>query len=1251
MSLNLISLNVRGLRNPEKRRAIFHRYRSSCKILCLQETHSDSETEKIWKSEWGGQIYFSHGQTNARGVATLIHPEFHGKTSCLYSDRDGRSITIRVNINDVTLSITNIYAPNKDSPNYMETNIRRTFEVSENIVVIGDFNTVMDPQLDRKNSTEHNHPKSAAKIRELEEELHLHDPWRAQNSNQVRYSWYRNIKRGHEIITQASRIDFALVSHGLSNMTHNCFYLQGLKSDHSAMFIGFNIHKVPRGSGYWKMNTAILRDIEYVRQMNGMILQRKPVQGMSAKEKWELLKKDIQKMSKKYTKARSNERTIAISQLTEKITEMEDRLQTLTSAEIELLENTKIEHDELVSEEIRGVMFRSKVKWNMEGERNTKYFYSLERAKYNAKTCTQIIYEDQIIDDPQQVLDKQREFYQDLYTSDSSVRFEPDFDTETVPKQMIAAKDVPISEEEFTAAIKGLRNGSCPGSDGIPAEFYKMFWKQIKEYLVPAIQESIEEGELHKTAKTGILNLIPKKDKDVRHLKNLRPITLLNTDYKVIEKMVANRMVPALEIVINEDQRGFLPNRRISTNIRKILDITKTAEEEQIDGLILSCDYMKCFDRIETTAVLGAMDKFGFSKELQKIVQMLYTGFQVRVQNNGHFSNYIDVQRSVRQGGPASNALFLTVAEILAVSIRSDSRIKGIMAKQIMNLLNQFADDMDVCSMNETESFSTVIKKIDEFHHHTGFLLNYDKTTVYRIGSAQKSNARHYTAQEMKWTNEGINVLGVNICPDETQLLRKNYNSILEKVNNVLTQWAKRSLSLLGKVNIINTMVASLFVYKMSVLPKIPDEIVKELNEKMVNFLWAGHKPKIKLSILQQQPENGGVKLTNFNTKDDALKIVWVKSVMENTYPAQFVYNTLDSTIKENIWVCNLRDTDVDKLINTTNVFWKDVLKAWCRYHFDAQKKDDQIIWYNSLIKIGGKPVKWKKPQEAGLLTISDLIRGREFISSTEARAQYELTDMQYNSLLSAIPQTIRENIKNKNEPFTDKKYKEFMESTRPVSFVYRNLTTPETDVSVIESKWQLELESEYNFCIAQEVMNISKHTTIAKYRSFQYRLLMRGIITNVQLKQWKIKDSEMCSLCNREKETYHHLFYHCSETKNVWDQAIETCHELNPNSEIDLSYANVICNAISEPVRNINNFICLVTKQYIYAKRCMGKKMTQSVKYVIYSLRNIEKYYAITQNKLKTFHKKWRTLPDCEWKDDDVQQILQQIETIGETS
>ena len=344
----------------------------------------------------------------------------------------------------------------------------------------------------------------------------------------------------------------------------------------------------------------------------------------------------------------------------------------------------------------------------------------------------------------------------------------------------------------------------------------------------------------------------------------MRPITLLNCDYKIIEKCIANRMTPILCEIINENQSGFLPGRRIQTNIRKILDLMNASEEDQVENIVLSCDYMKCFDRIEIESVISAMKYFGFSKYLCDWTRIIYKDFRLKVQHIGNFSAEIIPTCGVHQGGPASNAYFLVIAELLANELRNDRTIKGAFIKDILQFLNQYADDMDVCLQNDQQSLQRVLTHIKNFGGHTGFQLNYDKTTVYRIGSLKTSKAKLYTAENVKWTSEQINVLGVELNNESEQaLLQQNYQPLLQKTKQVLKTWRRRNLSLYGRIQIINTLVASLYVYKMAVLPRLPDVYIKQFNNMIEDFIWTGHKPKIPLDVLQLRRECGGLQLVD----------------------------------------------------------------------------------------------------------------------------------------------------------------------------------------------------------------------------------------------------------------------------------------------------------------------------------------------------------------------------------------------------
>ena len=116
MSFNLkvCSFNVNGINDNIKRRAIFKKLRQSpTTFWLLQETHSVVNDERVWQSEWGSKIIFSHGASNSRGVAILF-PNTDYELLYTSSDIHGRYLMIRLKIHEIEYIIVNVYAPTRD---------------------------------------------------------------------------------------------------------------------------------------------------------------------------------------------------------------------------------------------------------------------------------------------------------------------------------------------------------------------------------------------------------------------------------------------------------------------------------------------------------------------------------------------------------------------------------------------------------------------------------------------------------------------------------------------------------------------------------------------------------------------------------------------------------------------------------------------------------------------------------------------------------------------------------------------------------------------------------------------------------------------------------------------------------------------------------------------------------------------------------------------------------------------------------
>ena len=118
-----------------------------------------------------------------------------------------------------------------------------------------------------------------------------------------------------------------------------------------------------------------------------------------------------------------------------------------------------------------------------------------------------------------------------------------------------------LTKAECLQVLKSMKSGKTPGSDGLPIEFYKVFWNEISDCLLNTINYAYTEDKFSISQRRGIIKLIPKKDAEPYFVKNWRPITLLNSDYKIAAKAIAIRLQNVLPKLINSDQTGFLKGR------------------------------------------------------------------------------------------------------------------------------------------------------------------------------------------------------------------------------------------------------------------------------------------------------------------------------------------------------------------------------------------------------------------------------------------------------------------------------------------------------------------------------------------------------------------------------------------------------------------------------------------------------------------------------------------------------------------
>jgi hypothetical protein len=249
-----------------------------------------------------------------------------------------------------------------------------------------------------------------------------------------------------------------------------------------------------------------------------------------------------------------------------------------------------------------------------------------------------------------------------------------------------------------------------------------------------SINQIFLQKQLPISQRLGIISCLPKGDKPRHFLKNWRPITLLNVFYKLIAGCISRRIKSTLDFLISDTQTGFMKGRYIGENTRYIYDLMSYTEENNIPGLLMLIDFEKAFDSISWSFVYKVLHFFGFGENINWI-KIFNTNFKASILQSGFLSEEFQVQRGCRQGDPVSPYIFLLCAEILAILIKQNHDIKGIVINDKEHKISQYADDTSLALDGSVKSLHSALDTLERYANFSGLKINSAKTKLIWIGS------------------------------------------------------------------------------------------------------------------------------------------------------------------------------------------------------------------------------------------------------------------------------------------------------------------------------------------------------------------------------------------------------------------------------------------------------------------------------------------------------------------------------------
>ena len=1160
--------------------------------MFLQETYSTRDIETVWKSEWGGNILYSHGTNHSRGVMILINPKLNIRTDHVTADKNGRYLLLQVAINDTNLYLCNIYSPNNVSE--QKTFFSNLLNILINtcsageVIIGGDFNCSLTAQ-DKFGGCAVNRKQNViSEITNLCKCLNLQDVWRRQHPNQQQFTW-----RDKALKVQC-RLDYWLVSAELSSLVLSTDIRNSTLSDHSAIILNLRSKDyVPRGPGFWKFNNSLLNDNIFIDQLENRISEYKRKycyledKGLA----WDMIKMEIRGFCVQYCKRKNRERRVAEKELSDQIDTLLKILAThRTKENITKLYCLRSKLDKLAAYKTKGAIIRSRTRWHEQGEKNTKYFLNLEKRQNSKSYISRLILKnDQEITNSDEILAHQKLFYQNLYTAvptsdEHDNLFFNDPSLTKLNENEQEELELPLTQKECLQTLRQCAKGKCPGSDGLSVEFYLHFWPLLGDKMVESFNYGFKHGHLNITQKQGIIKVVPKKRKNRLYLENWRLISLLNIDYKIAAKTIARRISKLLPKLISEDQTGYIKGRYIGQNIRLIKDILRVSSLEAIPGLAIFIDFKKAFDSVDWNFLSNTLEAFNFGPQLKRWITTFYNGCSSCVINNGHASEFFFLQRGVRQGCPLSGILFTLCAEILANVIRNDDNIHGIKIYGKEFKLSQYADDT-TAFVSDTTSAENLFKLLRAFQECSGLEVNTSKTEGMWIGANKGDNSKPLN---IAWPLEAIYALGINFSYDGNECFQKNFEEKLKSMKNLLNLWKPRNLTLYGRITILKSLGLSKLVYNTSVLT-FPVTFMASVKRTICDFVWNG-KPKIKHNTLIGPISKGGLNLPDFEIINNALKVVWIRRLYESKKDANWSHIPLVFIRHLGgpfLFKCNY---DLKYLnLNIPIDFYKDTLLIWqtLNQHTPQTKEQilEEIIWNNRFIKIEGLSVYYREWHNAGITRVKDIFNKNKFLAPDVLSNKFSLKSsnfLKYLALCSAIPRDWIRILKDTHE------------TPAPVPDTVNTISINKLSCKIatqilIAKKFQPPTaerrmrQANLDDNAIQTIYNIPFNVTKdIKLAIFQYKVAHHILPTNATLFRDKIKENDKCHLCE-QKQTLTHLFVSCPFVKSFWTEFTNWWNTKNDDS-IELNEENIIYGFTNNIALQLGlNLSLIIAKYYIY--------------------------------------------------------------------
>lgn len=536
---------------------------------------------------------------------------------------------------------------------------------------------------------------------------------------------------------------------------------------------------------------------------------------------------------------------------------------------------------------------KSRLRWTIMGDRNTKYFHAISNLHYRQNFLGHLCVDGVELSTPSEIKTAVSDFFSSLYEELPTAPFSLEaFDVQVLSADVSDSLIAPFLIEEVYAALLSCNQFKAPGPDGFNFFFYRKAWDVLKDDFMSLFHAFSNSSSIPSDLNHSFLVLIPKVQGS-SELKDFRPISLINGLVKLISKVLSRRLAPFLPLIISETQFSFMKGRCIQDCTFIAAEIVHLIHRRKQSFILLKLDFHKAFDTVSWHYLFSILTRMNFPKKWIDWVASLLKTSRISPLVNGSATAPFRMRRGVRQGDPLSPMLFDIAVEGLKCILAKARQIgitQGVPLESDEDQLSllQFADDTLIFVPNNIDMFNGLIRVLRCFEAVSGLSINFSKSAISGINVPQSS--LDDLASRIGCTVSAIPFTYLGLPLVNRAIPASLWEPIIAKVQRRLNSWQGSFLSPSGRAVLINSVLHSIPIYYFS-LYAAPKCVLSRLKGFCSGFLWSGNIDKRGIAKLSWEkvckPKKfGGLGCSNLWLLNRGLLLKWIWKVRYSARPS-----------------------------------------------------------------------------------------------------------------------------------------------------------------------------------------------------------------------------------------------------------------------------------------------------------------------------------------------------------------------------